>query len=81
ALADDLATPLLVVLGTGGPDATPAPPAVTVEGAEVSALRRAPDGSGREVRLWNPSSRPATASVDGHPVELRPWEIRVQSVG
>jgi len=73
--------PLETATGTGdtGPASRPGQgQALSVAGAEVSALLR--DGDGRlVVRLFHPGSRPATARVGHEAVELRAGEIRTVS--
>jgi len=48
--------------------------ALAVAGAEVSAVRR-DDRAGLAVRLFNPGSRPVTATVAGDRRDLRPGQI------
>lgn len=89
ALADDAFCPLLVRRAPGGGHRPDEGTALTVQGAEVSALRRRPGGL--ELRVFNPWPRPAQLDVaatgwvvdlrgaplapfDGHR-NLRPFEI------
>ena len=76
--ADAFLDPFEAVAGSpAGAAAEPTSPpggrALPVEGAEVSAVVR--DQGGLAVRLFNPGSRPASASVAGETVALRPGEI------
>jgi mannosylglycerate hydrolase len=83
ATVDDAFVPLRAVRAGGG-DGPPTGTALTVTGAEVSAVRRAPSGQ-LEVRVFDPTDRPATVELPdrrgwvvdlvGRP--LRPWEARV----
>ena len=91
ALADDAFLPLEVVQAPGGGDRPGRGAALTVDGAEVSAVvRRA---GALEVRVFNPSDDPTTVDLGGRsgwlmdlrgrPLEpfdgrfraLRPWGI------
>jgi mannosylglycerate hydrolase len=104
ALADEVLVPLQVAStgareraaidpdsdGPGRPSLPPHGSLLTIEGAEVSAVRRF--GDGLRVRVVNPTDRPATVSLpgrqgwvvdlrdrpleafEGH-VDLRPWAI------
>jgi hypothetical protein len=68
ALVDDAFLPLPVVVAPGGgAPGVPLRPdegqALSVSGAEVSALRRAPGGL--ELRVFNPSDQPVSVTVDG----------------
>jgi alpha-mannosidase len=90
ALVDDAFLPLEVVQATGGGDRPARGTALTVHGAEVSAIvRRA---GALEVRVFNPSDHPTTVDLGGRsgwlmdlrgrPIEpfdgrfaLRPWGI------
>ena len=93
ALVDDAFLPLRSVAGGGSATGArpPAGSALTVSGAEVSAVRRTPGGQ-LEIRLFNPTGDPAVALLPGrrgwvvdlrgrpeHPfeerVDLRPWQI------
>jgi hypothetical protein len=62
-LVDDAFLPLAVVDAPGGGDRADAGQALAVDGAEVSALRRAPGGL--ELRVFNPSPRPTTVRLPG----------------
>jgi mannosylglycerate hydrolase len=94
ALADEVLVPLLVTHGAGDTGETADLPAhgsaLTVEGAEVSAVRR--EGGGLRVRVVNPTAETARVSLPGRqgwlvdlrgrPIsafesrfELRPWGI------
>jgi hypothetical protein len=62
-LADDLLLPLEPVVSLGGGTRSPSGSALTVVGAEVSALHRA---SGTlEVRVFNPSAATTSVSIPG----------------
>jgi mannosylglycerate hydrolase len=94
ALVDDAFVPLRATRGgTGGPVTSRAleGSALTVRGAEVSAVRRNAAGQ-LEVRVFNPTSAPATCELPGRQgwtvdlrgrpldawegqVPLRPWQI------
>ena len=63
ALVDDAFLPLEVVHAEGGGDRPATGAALSVTGAEVSALRRHPGGI--EVRVYNPSDEPTTVRIDG----------------
>jgi mannosylglycerate hydrolase len=63
AMADDVLLPLDVVVGAGPSDAAPSGTALSVTGAEVSAVRR--EGGTLEVRVFNPTDRATTVAVDG----------------
>jgi hypothetical protein len=85
ALVDDAFLPLRAAPGGGaGGTAARSGAALTVSGAEVSAVRRAPGGQ-LEIRLFNPTVEPAAAVVAGRRgwvVDLRgrpvaPFEERV----
>lgn len=90
ALVDDAFLPLLVVTADGGGSRPPAGAALSVEGAEVSALRRV--GGTLELRVFNPSPSPTSVRLDGrtgwlvdlrgHPLapfdgsfDLGPWAV------
>jgi hypothetical protein len=90
ALADDFLVPLEVAIAQGDGPGHDAGQALSVTGAEVSAVTRVPGGI--EVRVWNPSDEDGTVTItDGvgwvvdlrgrplHPFEgqaaLKPWEI------
>jgi alpha-mannosidase len=88
ALVDDAFLPLRATRGgANGPVTSQAAEgsALTVTGAEVSAVRRNHAGQ-LEVRVFNPTPAPATCEVPGHQgwtVDLRgrplaPWEGRVE---
>lgn len=90
ALVDELSLPLRVVQGTGGGDRPATGSALTVEGAEVSAVQR--HGERLSVRVFNPTDDVAAVSfgersgwlvdlrgralehVDGG-FDLRPWGL------
>lgn len=94
AVADEAFTPLLTARRPGGSglgDAEAQGHGLSVDGAEVTALRRADDGT-VEVRLVNPSPDRSTASVAGRTgtrvdlrgrpldtfdgsIDLGPWQI------
>ena len=64
ALADDVLLPMEVVSGVAHGERPARGSALTVDGAEVSALRR--DASGAlELRVFNPRREPTTVTVDG----------------
>ncbi|MGH9091827.1 MAG: alpha-mannosidase [Acidimicrobiales bacterium] len=72
AMADDVLLPLDVVGALGGGDRPAAGSALTVEGAEVTAVRR--EGTLLEIRVCNPADEPAavrTAGRSGWLVDLR----------
>jgi alpha-mannosidase len=90
ALADEVLVPLQTVQGEAGGELPPVGTALTIEGAEVSAVRR--EGGGLRVRVYNPAPEPATVTLPGRqgwlvdlrgrPLEafeeqfnLRPWGI------
>jgi alpha-mannosidase len=64
ALVDDAFVPLRAVPGLPGGRRPATGAALSVEGAEVSAVRRAPSGQ-LEVRVFNPTGEPATARLAG----------------
>ena len=64
ALVDDAFLPLAVVDADGGGPRPARGAALSVEGAEVSALRRAAGGQ-LEVRVFNPTPAPATVRLAG----------------
>ena len=64
ALVDDAFLPLLVVHADGGGSLPATGAALTVEGAEVSALQRV--AGSLELRVFNPSDEPTVVRVDGH---------------
>jgi alpha-mannosidase len=63
ALVDDAFLPLEVARGAGVGTAPAHGSALTVAGAEVSALRR--EAGRLELRVFNPSSEPTTVTVEG----------------
>jgi hypothetical protein len=78
AMVDDAFVPLAVVAAEGGGSRPSQGSALSVEGAEVSALRRAPGGS-LELRVFNPSPTAASVEVHGHSgwlVDLRGRPLR-----
>jgi hypothetical protein len=80
--ADAFLNPLEAIVGssrTAGPTRPPDGQALQVDGAEVSAALR--DGGELTVRLFNPRSAPATATVGGETVSLRPGQIATVRVG
>ena len=66
------ALPLLDMSTFGEGDATTSS-LLRVEGAHLSAVRRI--GEALEVRLWNESSEPCSATINGRAVEIRPAGI------
>ncbi|HEX7168492.1 MAG TPA: hypothetical protein VF230_16040 [Acidimicrobiales bacterium] len=91
ALADDAFLPLLVSDSTGSGDRDATGSFLSVDGAEVSAVRRVPGGA-LEVRVFNPTDADVTVDVGdrrgwlvdlrGRPIEpvdgtfaLAPWKI------
>jgi mannosylglycerate hydrolase len=64
AVADQAWNPMLVAEGSGDGKLPASGSRLTVEGAEVSALRRQ-DGH-LEVRVFNPSDEPVAVSIPGH---------------
>ena len=88
AVADDLFVPLLVA-SPRGPHRSDGHTALSVEGAEVSSVRRR--GGKVEVRVWNPTEVETVVSVDrtgwltdlrgrpqqrlDGPLPLAPWQI------
>jgi hypothetical protein len=77
ALADDFLVPLEVAIAPGDGPGRDEGQALSVTGAEVSSVRRVPGGI--EVRLWNPSTEPAIASIAdgvGWVVDLRGRPLR-----
>jgi alpha-mannosidase len=80
-LADDFLVPLAVAPTLGGGERPVTGSALSVEGAEVSALRRTGERS-LELRVFNPSPDPSEVSVRlsgsparGHLVDLRGGEL------
>ena len=63
ALADDILLPLEVLASPGGGSRPSTGSALSVSGAEVSAVRR--DGGAQEVRVFNPGPEPTTVTIDG----------------
>jgi hypothetical protein len=63
ALVDDAFLPLAVAVAPGGGERAASGRALSVEGAEVSALRRAPGGL--EVRVFNPTTTSTTVRIEG----------------
>jgi mannosylglycerate hydrolase len=88
AVADDVFVPLLVA-SPRGPHRADGHTALSVEGAEVAAVRRR--GGKIEVRVWNPTDEDVSVTVDrtgwltdlrgrpqqrlDGPLPLRPWQI------
>jgi alpha-mannosidase len=52
---------------------------LAIDNAEVSAIRRLPDGR-VEARVWNPTLEARTASVGGHEIRLGPARIETMIV-
>ncbi|HYH50670.1 MAG TPA: glycoside hydrolase family 38 C-terminal domain-containing protein [Acidimicrobiia bacterium] len=81
--ADNFLNPLEAVPGAGPADAPPIRPdtgrALRVDGAEVSAVLRDPDGV--VIRFFNPGSELTTATVGEDAVALRPGEIATVTTG
>jgi hypothetical protein len=76
AMADEFLLPLEVVPSFGGGSRPDAGSALTVEGAQVSALRR--EGGQLELRVFNPTAAAATVRVPGHDgwkVDLRGFPL------
>jgi hypothetical protein len=69
-LAEDAFVPLLVTTGTGAGEHASAEPALTIDGAEVSSVRRG-DGGRLEVRVFNPTPGPVTVGLGGR----RGWRV------
>jgi hypothetical protein len=63
ALADDAFLPLLVATATGAGDGPATGTALTVTGAQVSAVVRREGAV--EVRVFNPTPEPATVTIEG----------------
>ena len=77
ALADDFLLPLEVVSSLGGGTRAGSGAALSIEGAQVSALRR--EGGSLEVRVFNPTAATTTVTVHGHSgwlVDLRGYPDR-----
>jgi mannosylglycerate hydrolase len=81
--ADAFLNPLEAVVGsstaTGAQTSSPGGQVLRVGGAEVSAVMR--DGDDLVVRLFNPGSGPASATVGDETVDLRSGEIVAVRVG
>ena len=73
-LAEDAFVPLLVVNAHGGGSRGADGQVLSVDGAEVSALRRDDDGV-LEIRAFNPSAAPARFTAGDQTVELGPFAI------
>ena len=66
ALVDDAFLPLLVAPGSGTGSRAATGSALTVSGAQVSAVRRRPVSGDRvEVRVFNPGDEEATVDLGG----------------
>jgi mannosylglycerate hydrolase len=77
ALADDVLLPLEVVASLGGGSRPSNGSALSIEGAQVSAVRR--DGGSLEVRVFNPTPDEATVTLAGQAgwlVDLRGYPER-----
>jgi mannosylglycerate hydrolase len=77
ALADDVLLPLDIVSALGGGSRPAAGTALSVEGAQVSAVRRV--GGVVEVRVFNPTPQATTVRLPGHAgwlVDLRGYPER-----
>jgi alpha-mannosidase len=77
ALADDFLVPLEIAIAQGDGLGQDEGQALSVVGAEVSAVVRVPGGI--EVRLWNPSDEPSVATIVdgvGWVVDLRGRPVR-----
>jgi hypothetical protein len=77
ALADDVLIPIDVVTALGGGTRPAAGNALSIEGAEVSAVRR--ENGVLEVRVFNPTPATATVALHGHSgwlVDLRGFPDR-----
>jgi len=64
ALADDVLLPLEIVNSLGGGTRPATGSALSITGAEVSAIRR--DAGVLEVRVFNPTPQTTTVAIDGH---------------
>jgi mannosylglycerate hydrolase len=64
ALADDVLSPLEVVNAVGGGTRGATGSAISVTGAELSALRR--DAGVLELRVFNPHPNPTIVTIEGH---------------
>ncbi len=76
AMADDFLMPLEVVTSFGGGHRASAGSELSVDGAEVSALRR--EGGQLELRVFNPTAETTTVRVPGHDgwqVDLRGFPL------
>jgi alpha-mannosidase len=76
ALADDVLIPLDVVTALGGGPRPDAGSELSIEGAEVSAVRR--ENGVLEVRVFNPTQATATVAIHGHSgwlVDLRGFPV------
>jgi len=62
-LIDDVFLPLIVTPAPGGGERASTGSALSITGAQVSALRRAPGGF--EARVFNPTDQPTTVRVEG----------------
>lgn len=85
ALADEAFTPMPVVRRIGGGFADPERVGrhLQVDGAEVTALRRRPDGV-MELRVVNPTNQPTMVTIadgDGDPVRAVPTDLRGRDEG
>ncbi len=65
ALVDDAFLPLLVTAGSGAGSRPATGSALSVTGAQVSAVRRRMPGNRLEVRVFNPSDEKATVDLGG----------------
>ena len=77
ALADDFLLPLEFVVAPDDGHGEDNGQALQISGAEVSAVQRVPCAI--EVRIWNPSDEPSTATINdgvGWVVDLRGRPIR-----
>ncbi len=63
AVVDDAFVPLLVATGDGSGEVAGNGRMLTVDGAQVSSLRR--DAGQLELRVFNPTDQPTTVAVDG----------------
>jgi mannosylglycerate hydrolase len=89
-MADDVLVPLATTASFGGGDRPDRGSALTVRGAEVSAVRR--EGGLLELRVFNPQSVPTSVEIPGHTgwlVDLRgrpvssfegSFELRAQGI-
>jgi alpha-mannosidase len=77
ALADDVLLPLEVVGAPGGGTRAETGTALTVDGAQVSALRR--EGGALEIRVYNPTATATTVTLPGQAgwlVDLRGYPLQ-----